>query len=68
MNTLNELVCALRILAKEEPEFMRSLIGQVIKENLTISSETVGWQGESETYVLKWKESDYDWNEFSRAY
>lgn len=66
MNT-EELKEALLLLQKEQPEFLIDLVGHVIKENLTINSDTVGWQGET-VYVLNWKEAEYTYKEFSRAY
>lgn len=56
-------------LAKEEPEFMQTLIGEVIKNNLSIGSASDGdFYNPGRTYVLQWKEDSFTYGEFSRAY
>lgn len=60
---------ALLDLAKHEPEFLQNLIGEVVQDRLSIDSTLDGdYDNPSKTYVLQWKDSDYRYNEFSRAY
>lgn len=64
-----ELKDALRDLALCEPDFMRDLIGEVIKEHLSVDSVSNGdFYNPKDTYALKWKDTEYDNTEFSRAY
>ena len=63
-----ELKEALRDLAQQEPEFMKELIGEVIKSNLFIDSKSDGdYYNPGTTYVLEWKTDYYSCEEFSRA-
>lgn len=60
---------ALLDLMKQEPEFMKELIGEVVKSNLSVDSASDNdYYNPSKTYVLLWKNDDYSYNEFSRAY
>lgn len=60
---------ALLDLAKQEPEFLRDLIGEVVKSSLSVDSASVGdFYNPETTYILKWKDGPYDCHEFSRAY
>ena len=60
---------ALLDLAKQEPEFLRDLIGEVVKSSLSVDSVSDGdYYSPGTTYVLKWQECAYDCHEFSRAY
>ena len=64
-----ELKEALRDLAQQDPDFMRELIGEVIKSNLSISSKSNGdYYSPGTTYVLEWKTDEYSYDGFSRAY
>ena len=64
-----ELKEALRDLAQQDPDFMKELIGEVIKKNLSIDSKSDGdYYNPGTTYVLEWKTDDYSYHEFSGAY
>ena len=64
-----EIKEALRDLTQQEPEFMKELIGEVIKSNLSIDSKSDGdYYNPGNTYVLVWKTDNYSCEEFSRAY
>ena len=59
---------ALLDLAKQEPGFLRDLIGEVIQDNLVVDSANNGdFDSPSSTYVLMWKDSLHSYHEFSRA-
>ena len=60
---------ALLDLAKQEPEFLRDLIGEVVKSSLSVASDSDGdFYNPKTTYILRWQEGLYDCHEFSRAY
>lgn len=60
---------ALLDLMKQEPEFMKELIGEVVKSNLSVDSKSDGdHYSPGKTYVLLWKNDEYSYNEFSRVY
>ena len=60
---------ALRDLAQQDPDFMKELIGEVVKSNLAIYSKSDGdYYNPGTTYVLEWKTDDYSYEEFSKAY
>lgn len=60
---------ALLDLMKQEPEFMKELIGEVVKSNLSVDSEiNYDCYNPSKTYVLCWKDDKYGYHEFSRTY
>jgi hypothetical protein len=64
-----ELKEALRDLAQQDPEFMKELIGEVVKSNLSICTASDGdYYNPGTTYVLEWKTDDYSYEEFSKAY
>lgn len=65
---IEELREGLKLLAEKEPEFLKELIGEVIKNNLCVDSTRSGdYYNPEKTYVLQWKEG-YTYQEFSRAY
>lgn len=56
-------------LAKQEPEFLRGLIGEVVKSSLSVDSVSNGdYYNPGTTYILQWQDGTYDCHEFSRAY
>ena len=64
-----ELKEALRDLAQQDPDFMKGLIGEVIKKNLSIDSKSDGdYYNPGTTYALEWKTYYCSYEEFSRAY
>ena len=63
-----ELKEALRDLAQQDPAFMKELIGEVIKSNLSINSKSDGdYYNPGTTYVLEWETYYCSYEEFSRA-
>lgn len=66
---IEQLKEALLDLAKQEPEFLRDLIGEVVKSSLSVDSVSGGdYYNPGTTYVLKWQDGTYGCHEFSRAY
>lgn len=60
---------ALLDLVKQEPEFLRDLVGEVVKSSLSVASASDGeYYNPGTTYVLRWRDGPYDCHEFSRAY
>ena len=60
---------ALLDLAKQEPGFMRDLIGEVVKSSLSVDSVSDDdYSNPGTTYVLRWQDGPYYCHEFSRAY
>ena len=60
---------ALLDLAKQEPEFLQGLIGEVVKSSLSVDSDSDGdFYNPGTTYILRWQDGPYDCHEFSRAY
>lgn len=66
--TIDELRDALTILAQDDPDFLKELIGDVIKENLQIDKRSDGdFYRPEEIHVLKWDGYNKE-HEFSVAY
>lgn len=59
----------LKELAEEEPDFLRDILGEVVKSSLSIDSVSNGdYYNPETTYQLKWKLSDQSEEAFSKAY
>lgn len=64
---VKELKMLLIELAEDEPDFMRDLIGEVIRANLSIDRAAT-WECTPTTAIaLRWQSDSYN-DEFSRAY